>query len=98
MRKIKFEKFKEKIINLPEDESIWKMKCKNDMGIIYTLSFSKHTFEAENGGHYPFVVYSYPMTLDAGFIQQDIDNGWDENIKAVWDDITETCELIPFED
>ena len=39
---------------------------------------------------------TYPKTLDAGMIQEDSDNGWEESINEVWFDITETCNLKPF--
>lgn len=50
----------------------------------------------ENGLRYDFIVYSYPKTLDAGLIQEDIEDGWDGNIYRVWFDITTTCNLRPF--
>ena len=93
---ISSEEFKEKIIKLPDDESIWRLKCVDDEGNVYTLTFSKHRFEAEDGNTYPFVVYSYPMTLDAGIINERIDEGWDSDIEEVWDDIVSSCGLLPF--
>ena len=98
---INYEEFYDKLVNhLPVDET-WRLKCENnddpeDDDCIYTLVFAKHQYEAENGFMYPFIVYSYPKTLDAGLIQEDIDDGWYENISNVWFDITEICNLKPF--
>lgn len=94
---MKYEEFREKIISLPDDESIWRMKCKSQDGVDYTLSFSKHRFEAEDGETYPFVVYSYPMTLEAGIINERVDDGWDEDIDLTWQDIM-NCGLTPMKD
>lgn len=93
---ISSEEFKEKIINLPDDESIWRLKCEDDEGNVCTMTFSKHRFEAEDGSTYPFVVYSFPMTLDAGIINERIDEGWDSDIEEAWDDIVSSCGLLPF--
>ena len=93
---LSLEEFRDKIINLPDDESLWRMKCENEEGRIYTLTFSKHRFEAEDGNTYPFVVYSFPMTLDAGIINERIDEGWDEDIEEVWNDIVSSCGFKPF--
>lgn len=98
---INYDEFYDKLVNhLPVDET-WRLKCEDkyfpeDENIGYTIVFAKHQYEAENGSMYDFIVYSYLMTLDAGFIQEDIDNGWDENISDVWNDITEICNLKPF--
>lgn len=96
---INYGEFYDKLVNhLPVDE-IWRLKCEDadypDDDCV-TLVFAKHKYEAENGFMYDFIVYSYPKTLDAGLIQEDIDNGWYENINDVWNDITETCNLKPF--
>ena len=91
------DEFRNKIINLPDDESIWRMKCDDADGEERTLAFSKHRFEAEDGTTYPFVIYSFPMTLEAGIINERVDNGWDEDIQLTWDDIL-SCGLMPFEE
>ena len=97
MRKyIDYKEFYDKLVNhLPENET-WRLDCESDDDCIYRLVFTKHLYEAENGAMYPFIVYSYPKTLDAGLIQEDIDNGWDEAIENVWINITEICNLEPF--
>ena len=92
--------FYKKLVNLSVGET-WRLKCEDndcpeDDNCLYTLVFAKHKYEAENGFMYDFIVYSYPKTLDAGLIQEDIDEGWDENISRVWFDITTTCNLKPF--
>ena len=97
MKKMTFEEFRQKIISLPDDETIWRMKCKNEDGVDYTLSFAKHRFEAEDGQTYPFVVYSYPMTLDASIINERVDDGWDEDIRGAWEDML-NCGLTPMKD
>lgn len=95
---ITFDEFRNKIINLPDDDSIWRIKCYDADGEGRTLTFSKHRFEAEDGNTYPFVVFSIPMTLDAGLINEREDTGWDEDIQCVWDDIVSSCGFTPFED
>lgn len=90
--------FRKKIVSLPDDGSIWRLKCENQDGEDYTLTFSKHRFEAEDGNTYPFVVYSFPMTLDAGIINERIDGGWEEDIQEVWGDIVSSCGLMPYYD
>ena len=93
---IDYNEFYDKLVNqLHEGESL-RISCESEYNNIYTFVFAKHLYEAENGTMYPFIVYSYPNTLDAGFIQEDIDNGWDENISDVWSDIVNICELKPF--
>lgn len=98
---INYEEFYDKLVNhLPVDET-WKLKCEDnddpdDDNCIYTLVFAKHQYEAENGFMYDFIVYSYPFTLDAGLIQEDIDYGWRNGIIEVWNDIIEMCNLKPF--
>lgn len=98
---IDYDEFYDKLVNhLPEDET-WRLKCEDnenpdDDEMIYTLAFAKHKYEAEDGAMYDFIVYSYPRTLDAGLIQEDIDEGWDPGICDVWADITESCNLKPF--
>lgn len=98
---INYDEFYDKLVNhLPVDET-WRLKCEDndnpdDDDYIYTLVFAKHQYEAENGIMYDFIVYSYPKTLDAGLIQEDIDYGWRNGIIQVWDDITEMCNLKPF--
>lgn len=96
---IGYEYFYKKLVSLPIGET-WRLKCEDadnpDDNCNYTLVFAKHKYEAENGFMYDFIVYSYPKTLDAGLIQEDIDEGWDANISSVWNDITEVCNLKPF--
>lgn len=98
---IKYEEFYDKLVNhLPVGES-WRLKCEDgdnpkDDEMNYTIVFAKHQYEAENGAMYDFIVYSYPKTLDAGIIQEYIDDGWNITISNVWFDITETCNLKPF--
>lgn len=97
---LSYEEFYDKLVeHLPVGES-WKLECEDgehpdDEGYNYVLTFAKHQYEAENGCMYDFIVYSYPKTLDAGLIQEDIDDGWSA-ISEVWFDITETCNLKPF--
>lgn len=93
---LSFDEFKGRIVNLPDDDSVWRLKCVNSEGTVYTLTFSKHRFEAEDGNTYPFVVYSFPMTLDAGIINERIDEGWDIDTEEVWNDIVSSCDLAPF--
>lgn len=98
---LSYEEFYNKLVHrLPVGET-WRLKCENndhpeDDYCLLTLVFAKHKYEAENGIMYDFIVYSYPKTLDAGLIQEDVDNGWEENISNVWFDITEICNLKPF--
>lgn len=98
---ITYQEFYDKLVNhLPVDET-WRLKCEDnddpdDDNCIYTLVFTKHEYEAENGQMYPFIVYSYPKTLDAGLIQEDTDTGWRNPIIDVWYDIIEMCNLKPF--
>ena len=97
---LSYEEFYNKLAyHLPVGET-WRLKCEDaddpDDNCNYTLVFAKHKYEAENGFMYDFIVYSYPKTLDAGLIQEDIDEGWDANISSVWNDITEVCNLKPF--
>lgn len=98
---INHDEFYDKLVNhLPADET-WRLKCEDndnpkDDDMNYTIVFAKHQYEAENGFMYDFIVYSYSFTLDAGLIQEDIENGWHENMIDVWNDITETCNLKPF--
>lgn len=98
-RYLTYDEFYNRLVKLPDNENVWRLKCesKQDDGD-YVLTFSKHRYEAEDGQTYPFIVYSYPRTLDAGLIQQDIDYGWETGINDVWNDITETNELKPYED
>ena len=98
---INYEEFYDKLVNhLPVDET-WRLKCEDnddpdDDNCIYTLVFTKHKYEAENGFMYDFIVYSYPKTLDAGLIQEDTDTGWENPILDVLYDIIEMCNLKPF--
>lgn len=86
-----FGEFRDIIVELPIDTT-WHMKCEcHDE--TRTIAFAKHYYEAENGGFYDYVVYSYPMTLDAGLIQE-AEDGWDGNILEVWNDIL-NCEYKP---
>ena len=94
---ISFDIFRNKIVSLPADDSIWRMKCYDADGEVRTITFSKHLFEAEDGNTYPFVVYSFPMTLNAGIINDREDVRWDEDCKEVWDDIL-SCDLTPFDE
>lgn len=98
---ISFEEFYDKLVDHLPVEETWRLKCEDndhpeDDNCLYTLVFAKHKYEAENGFMYDFIVYSYPKTLDAVLIQENIDNGWEENIGNVWFDITEVCKLKPF--
>lgn len=97
---ISFEEFYNKLVDRLPVGKTWRLKCEDaddpDDNCVYTLVFAKHKYEAENGFMYDFIVYSYPKTLNAGLIQEDIDNGWEENISDVWFDITEVCNLKPF--
>ena len=93
-----YDEFYNKIVNLPNDETIWRLNVESDDNDDYTLSFSKHLYEAEDGNMYPFVVYSYPKTIDAGIIQEHLDEGWNPDILAVWTDITEQLGLKPYEE
>ena len=97
MKKITLEEFTEKIINL-KDEETWEMKCKDDEGRVLIIWFGKRMYKSFVSGSFYYVVYSYPFTLDAGFIQEDGETGWENNIEEVWNDITDSCGLIPFED
>lgn len=98
---LSYEEFYDKLVeHLPVGES-WRLKCEDGddpygENCNYTLIFAKYQYEAGDGGVYDFIVYSYPMTLNAGFIQEDVDDGWDAAISNVWFDITETCNLKPF--
>lgn len=88
-----FDEFKERVINLPENET-WCMWCEGG-DVTTTLFFTKYTYESCSGFQFPFVVYSYPMTINAGFIQEDEEDGWDKNLLEVWNDITDSCGLKP---
>ncbi len=85
---LSYDEFYNKLVDhLPVGET-WRLKCEDndnpeDDNCIYTLVFAKHKYEAENGFMYDFVVYSYPKTLDAGLIQEDIEDGWDGSIYRV---------------
>ena len=96
MKKITLEKFTEKIINLKDEES-FVMKCKDSGGGVQNIWFEKRMYKAFGNGSFFYVVYSYPFTPDAGFIQEDSETGWEDNIREVWNDITDSCGLIPFE-
>lgn len=74
----------------------WRMKCECD-GEERTIIFEKHLYEVENGQKYPCILYNLPMTLDVGVIQEDMDDGWENNIHEVWLDITEQCGFRPYE-
>lgn len=74
----------------------WRMKCESDGGK-RTIIFEKHLYEIEHGDKYPCILYNLPMTLDVGVIQEDMDDGWENNIHEVWLDITEQCGFRPFE-
>jgi len=91
-----FEEFRDRIIRLPDDESVWRMKCESCDGISYSLSFSKHLFEDDDGAMHPFVVYSFPMTSECGLIQQHGDGEWDDDITGVWQDIVSACDMTPY--
>lgn len=93
---IDYDEFYDKLVNQLHDGESLRISCESEYNHIYTLVFAKHLYEAENGAMYPFIVYSYPKTLDAGLIQEDVDNGWDENISDVWSDMVIVCELKPF--
>lgn len=97
---IDFDEFYDVLVNRLQVGENWRLECEdnNNSGDEnnYTLVFAKHQYEAEDGRMYDFIVYSYPKTLDAGFIQEDINDGWDTAISSVWFDITTTCDLRPF--
>lgn len=100
---LSYKEFYNKLVDqLPVGET-WRLKCEGCDNLddpldtyVCTLVFAKHQYEAENGSMYDFIVYSYPMTLDAGFIQEGVDDGWDTDINNVWHDITQICRLRPF--
>ena len=75
---------------------VWRMKCECD-GEDRTVIFKKHLYEVEDGSKYPCILYNLPMTLDVGVIQEDLDDGWKNNIHEVWLDITEQCGFKPYE-
>ena len=101
-RYLSYEEFYDKLVDhLPVGES-WRLKCESCDNpddpldtYVYTLVFTKHQYEAEDGCVYPFIVYSYPETLDAGFIQED-EYGWHSSVKEAWCVIVESCGLKPF--
>ena len=97
MKKISLEEFTERIINLKDEES-FEMNCKDSDGRVMKIWFEKRMYKAFGTGAYFYIVYSYPFTRDAGFIQEDSETGWEENIEEVWNDITGCCGLIPFEE
>lgn len=72
-----------------------RMKCECD-GEERVVVFEKHLYEVEDGQKYPCIIYNQPMTLDVGVIQEDIDDGWENSIHEVWNDITEMCGFRPF--
>lgn len=92
-----YDEFYDKLVNhLPEGET-WRLYCEDvDDRYVFSLVFAKHVFEAEDGNMYEFIVYSYPRTLDAGLINEDVNDGWEPGICDTWFDITETCNLKPF--
>ncbi len=99
---IGYEYFYKKLVNLPVGET-WRFECEGCDNpddpldtYVCTLVFAKHQYEAENGSMYDFIVYSYPMTLDARLIQEDSEAGWALPVCEVWCDITKTCNLKPF--
>ena len=100
---ISYKEFYNKLVDqLPVGET-WRLKCDESCDnlddpldtFVYTLVFAKHRYEAEDGCMYPFIVYSYPETLDAGLIQQD-EYGWQNSVKEAWHVIVESCRLRPF--
>ena len=97
MKELNLEEFTMKILNLGDEET-WEMKCKDVYEDVYTVWFSKRMYKSFGGSSYFYVVYSYPFTMDAGFIQEDSEYGWERNIEEVWNDITDCVELTPFEE
>lgn len=94
-RYIDYEYFYSTLADLIKEDR-WRLECENLYGEIYTLVFEKYMYEAQDGNVYPCIIYSYPLTLDAGIINYDAEDGWDLNITSVWNDITRGCDLRPF--
>ena len=86
-----FEEFEEFVLREREGAARhFVLDCEDDEGYRHTIVFRDDWFQCR------IILYTLPNTLDIGIIQEDIDNGWEENIKDVWCDITQTCGWRPY--
>ena len=88
---LSYEEFEEFVLREREGAARhFILDCEDVEGFRRTIVFRDDWFQCR------IILYTYPQTLDVGIIQEDIDNGWDEAIRDVWYDITQTCGWKPY--
>lgn len=87
---LSYEEFEEFVLREHVGDPEFTLPCENDHGENDAIRFRDDFFI------YRIILYTLPNCLDIGIIQEDIDNGWEDNIKDVWYDITQTCGWKPY--
>lgn len=87
---LNYEEFKEFVLRERVGEDEFSLFCEDNYGDTEVIRFRDYFFI------YRIILYTLPNCLDIGIIQEDIDNGWDEAIRDVLYDITQTCGWKPY--
>lgn len=87
-----YEEFYEYVLRERVGDPEFSLMCEHENGGDDVIRFRDDWFQCR------IILYTIPCTLDVGIIQEDSQDGWENTMREVWEDITEMCGWKPYID